>query len=920
MSMFSKLKNSLNLKLNLVVFMICGLVFCLSAITLYQAIQTQSDDKAEKHGQSIIDALLIASQINISQSNLTRVVSTLAANNDMKHITIIRVSDDLIIADNKHQFINTPYQNVLSPTETHLINQFADKRIGQDLTLNEQGVIYRVLNINLIDPSVNRLRRHYVLLSFTDSQFYSQGQQQLANAILLAAVLIVLTLLMFYQVQKWLVIKPILSLTKTVVSQNDPTKPVLLETKRTDEFGVLSKAYNELVIKLAQERHEVDISHTMLRGLTDAVPVLLAYVDQHEVFQFVNHNYEIWFARPQAKLIGHSQEQLLGSKLYEQSLPYIQSALDGKRVSYEIKYPYKQDTVKDVHVSYIPKRGDDDTVLGFFICVEDLSSQKMAEAKLAAYAQDLEFQSWALEDEKEKAETATQAKSQFLASMSHEIRTPMNGVIGMVDLLLKSNLDRSQHSYAQMAQTSAQSLLKLINDILDFSKIEAGKLEIEEIEFNLYKELQTLSKELGFKAQEKSLELVFDLNQLTIESVIGDPTRIRQIITNLVGNAIKFSSEGEILVTTALKEVAPKTLNLEIKVKDSGVGIPKHRLSSIFDSFSQVDSSTTRQYGGTGLGLAISKQLVELMSGQISVSSEEGQGSCFGFDIQLRHRETGIQKSVLPYLPDKVVLLSTPNHVLQSCLQNTLALSKLTVKTSLDVKQVANADLLLFDVSHKNQLTEETLSILKKVSIPTILLTPLRFDASTEVLPANIKRTIAKPASPSQLLTCIEQVLCPEVVQESEGVFSLQDDKQLKPSASVAARILLVEDNPINQKLTTTYLQKMGYQYKVAEHGKAALALLSDKGESTFDLILMDCLMPELDGYQTTKEIRYGELRNMYRNTPIIALTANAMKGDKEKCFNAGMDDYLSKPINYEALQTTIRLWLDNRGKTEKIS
>ena len=567
----------------------------------------------------------------------------------------------------------------------------------------------------------------------------------------------------------------------------------------------------------------------------------------------------------------------------------------------------------------------------FIGTLQDITQQKAAQNLISE-------QNNKLIEEKERVEVAMQAKDNFLATMSHEIRTPINGVVGMLGLLKHTDLDQDQRNKIGIAQSSADNLLIVINDILDFSKIEAGKLDFEAIDFNLSSHLGDFAKQMSLRAEEKHLELILDLSQCQHDNVIGDPGRVRQIFTNLVSNATKFTEYGEIVVKIATEQTSEGEIKLTCSVSDTGIGIPSEKIDTLFDSFTQVDSSTTRKYGGTGLGLSICKKLCEMMKGRIWIESKLGKGTRFNFELFL-----GKSKHVNQLLPkmdfrDIEVLIVDDNAT------NRLVLCGSLQRFGMQVTEAEDAMTALKIMRNK---LESSTSPLFKIAILDMHMPQMdgenlgkairadeRFnDTRMIMMSSNSSRGDAKffadigfdgyfpkPAIESDIIDSLSVVIDGGKALEmatplvtSHYLKTLREITK-KATTNQSCRILLVEDNPINQSVAKGMLESVGYSCcDIAGNGLEALhALKSASSENPFCLILMDCQMPEMDGYEATQAIRNGESGEYYRDIPIVAMTANAMKGDDKKCFDAGMSDYLSKPVEAETLRHILQGWLQS--------
>jgi PAS domain S-box-containing protein len=738
------------------------------------------------------------------------------------------------------------------------------------------------------------------------------------------------------------VLRPIRALRSAAIKAGQGDSTARAEVHRNDELGDLARTFNEMVpaihdrsrmqndLRLAQEvQQRTQQQADLLRAAEERTRLLLESASEG-IFG-VDTSGRIQFVNPAAcRMLGFASDELIGQQSHElihhhhpdgslypvEACPMYAAYHHGEASRIDNELLWRKDGV-GVPVEYgaTPIRKDGQ-ILGAVISFTDITQRRQAEQ--------------ALREAMAKAEEATKAKSAFLANMSHEIRTPMNGIMGMTELALDTDLTAEQRDYLTTVKSSAEALLSLLNDILDFSKIEAGRIELDPIEFRLRDAIGDTLNPLALRASSKGLELAYDVAPDVPDVLIGDVYRIRQVLVNLASNAIKFTEQGEVVVSASLVSQRDNDLVLRVDVRDTGIGISPDAAARLFAPFEQAERSTTRKYGGTGLGLAISKQLVELMGGQITLESAPGRGSTFSFTFSLRAGEQrpAVQSpDAATYLSTKTALIVDDNETNRRIL--TAMLSHWGVRTiAADSGHAALAMLdravnagstpafMVTDLHMPEmdgfQLTETLRSRQSYSSLPVILLTSSASpgdNARCDQL--HIAARLLKPVKQSLLLDNILRAVGAGERSTGGSTSAVAPPQQESSHSAQKLNVLLAEDNLVNQKFAIRVLTGAGHEVTVAQNGREAVDRWA---ESPFDLILMDVQMPEMDGLDATREIRSRE-NGSGRRTPIIAMTANAMKDDRAMCLDAGMDGYVPKPVKREVLMNEIDRVL--KGETD---
>lgn len=757
-------------------------------------------------------------------------------------------------------------------------------------------------------------------------------QERLRRFVLIDLIVLLSSLavagLLSYRLQR-VISGPIQELAETASLVSERKNYSIRATKKSeDEIGVLYDQFNGMLDRIQQRDFAVQKAHdelehrvqertAFLNALIQNSPLAILVLDSQERVQLCNPAFEYMFQYSKQEIIDKPAEALMaGANRLAEACDISRQTLHGDPVSVTTRQPRKDGSLIDVEFHGVPLVVNAQMVgsLGIY---QDISIRKRAET--------------ALQQAKDAAEASSCAKSEFLANMSHEIRTPMNGILGMTELVLDSRLDSEQREYLNLAKSSADALLCVINDILDFSKIEAGKPEIDAIEFNLADTIGETMKSLSLRAHQKGLELACDFHHDLPDALVGDPGRLRQVIVNLVGNAIKFTQSGEVVLYVNAEWQTKEDIQLHCTVSDTGIGISPDKQAAIFEAFTQADGSMSRTYGGTGLGLTISSRLAAMMHGRIWVESEMGKGSRFHFTAHF-----GLQKHParvriardLAVLRDMRVLIVDDNSTNRKILLKMLATWRADptamesgAKAIVCLREAGglgrNFPLILLDAQMPEMDGFAVAEYIRKNpewAGATIMM------LSSAGQPGDAKRCremgvaayLTKPVRQAELLDAILTALGARQIPTQET--SLVTRHSLREDHS-HLRILLAEDNSVNQLLAVRMLEKRGHIVKVAGNGKEALAALETQ---PFDLVLMDVQMPEMDGFEATTAIRAQEKRSGH-HLPVIAMTAHAMVGDKERCLAAGMDAYITKPFRIDELVELLARYAP-RPAAEKVS
>ncbi len=763
----------------------------------------------------------------------------------------------------------------------------------------------------------------------------------LRNAMIIATLLVIVFLVLIFRfiVRSWIT-RPLSTFTTQIQDLAEPDSDRLqrLDGNRADELGLLAKSFNTLLDEVQRRQQQLKDSEENLRTVADHTYDWEYWRNADGAFAYVSPSCE--------RITGYTAEEfkkdpgLLTRIVHpddrDRYLRHLADIDNDNGINSDISdFRIRTRSGEECWIAHVCQEvfNGDGKSLGRRACNRDVTTSKQAEEKLLAFSALMEQKNAELGAALITAEQATQAKSTFLATMSHEIRTPMNGVIGMTGLLLETELNKEQREFAEIVRMSGENLLSLINDILDFSKIEAGKLDMEVLDFDLRTTMEDTATLLAVRAANAGLELICRIDPDVPSYLKGDPGRLRQIITNLAGNSIKFTHKGEVSIGATLDSESDGFAVIRFEIKDTGIGIPRGRQADIFNPFTQVDGSTTRKYGGTGLGLAICKQLTELMGGEIGVESKEGSGTTVFFTARFEKQPPGAQPVFIPQADitgtkvlvvddnatNRMLMITLLNH--WGCRYETavdgeigLALLQEAVEKNdpfrivlLDQEMPGMDGMTVGRRIKADPLLESTLMI---------MVTSLGHRGDASVLEQiGFAGYLNKPVRQSQLYDCMALVLNLATLPSKANIpaQSIITRHKAAEAATRAPRILLAEDNIINQKVMQSMLSKLGYKADLVANGLEALQALE---MIDYDLVLMDCQMPEMNGFEATSSIRDAGSKVLNHNVPVIAVTANAMIGDCELCIEAGMNDYLSKPVKKEELDEVLEKWLKQIDKS----
>lgn len=706
---------------------------------------------------------------------------------------------------------------------------------------------------------------------------------------------------------------------------------ILIMVGATTFYGlILAKKLKKDAKEKEHHIADTESANNKLQAILSTAGDAIVTINDQAIMQSYNHKAEELFGYTVDEAIGQNVKILMPPKHRDKHDDYVKNSHKSK-MSYvisdtrELEGQRKDGSLFPIELSVKETWANGEKL--FIGVVHDISERK-------EFINRLEQRTLELEESKAKAEEATRLKSEFLANMSHEIRTPMNGVIGMTNLLLETDLSETQRKYTNTAMNSADSLLQLVNDILDFSKIEAQKLEFEIIPFDLQVLAEEVADLIAIKAQDKGVEILLRFSSDMPKNVMGDPGRVRQILLNLASNALKFTDHGHILIDLEKKEDRGGLTTFHASVTDTGIGIPNDKQELIFDKFSQADGSTTRKFGGSGLGLAICKKLARMMNGDIGVDSELGLGSTFWFTFQLELDNESENYTAQNYVDDlsgiKAIIVDD-NPIAQKIAAEQMKAKGMNVL----VASSAEEALLMMREGAKNKEPYEMAVLdymmpnidglelakaikadekLKNISLLMVSSAPSRGDGK-KMQDIGFSGYLTKPTSGHDIVRALGVI---HAVNRDEGDHRFitrhqlheADHKKENADDNIdlhGAQILLVEDNPTNQMVATAMLENMGCHVTPAGNGLEAIKLVKQR---SFDLIFMDCNMPEVDGFEATKMIRAYEKRESLKATTIVAFTAYAMKGDDQKCFDVGMDDYITKPVKKQAVIGVLNKWI----------